>query len=498
MGFVQAVNSDGYRKALEQSKAQGKLLVVDFYAVWCGPCKMIAPILETLASVHQDVMFIKIEEKEGREVMQEVGISAFPTFHFYLEGVKVHELRGANQQAITQAIIQYKAQAKPKTPFTGAGKSLGGSAGSIDDVRAARLSKLGSANLPSTTAPTSTPSLTPSHTTPSILQPNAQLLHVLVNEMGFSAARAEAALIHTNNQDLESAIDWLSSHDGTDDEVQVLPSAPSTAAAASTTSEEDAAIAVAQADADALAEASHQPKKKLTEAEVQALLVRRRAEKAEEAKVRERELEIKRREEGKKTSEMAEELAAIQRKREIEKIKAEQAASIKERQRIRIELLKDKLEKTSDPVLQDSLMKQIQALVNPVAATAESTSVVTAESSMEASLTAISAFKMNDVGKTSAQTLRVLCLNALEKGRPSPNDAAAQEASTKYRSINLDNPKIKERIVGVTGALGFLRAAGWSKDDATSSFRVTDDAWNEDLLKLAVASIDKAFASHLF
>ena len=64
--------------ALEE--AGDKLVVIDFFATWCGPCKMIAPKIEEWASEMDNVVFVKIDVDENEEAAQEYNISAMPTF----------------------------------------------------------------------------------------------------------------------------------------------------------------------------------------------------------------------------------------------------------------------------------------------------------------------------------------------------------------------------------------------------------------------------------
>lgn len=55
------------------SRAGGKLVIVDFYADWCGPCKAIAPVFERLSDQHTDALFVKVNEKNGRDLILEKG-----------------------------------------------------------------------------------------------------------------------------------------------------------------------------------------------------------------------------------------------------------------------------------------------------------------------------------------------------------------------------------------------------------------------------------------
>lgn len=76
------------------------LVVVDFHAVWCGPCKAIAPAIEELSTKHTNVKFYKVDVDEVSDVAAENGISAMPTFLFLKAGNKIETVRGANPSAI--------------------------------------------------------------------------------------------------------------------------------------------------------------------------------------------------------------------------------------------------------------------------------------------------------------------------------------------------------------------------------------------------------------
>jgi thioredoxin 1 len=65
----------------------GKPVLVDFYADWCGPCKMMAPILkETKDALGEKVTIIKIDVDRNREVAQQFGIQGVPTLMVFLNG----------------------------------------------------------------------------------------------------------------------------------------------------------------------------------------------------------------------------------------------------------------------------------------------------------------------------------------------------------------------------------------------------------------------------
>ena len=55
------------------------IVLVDFYADWCGPCKMVAPIIEELSQEKENVKFIKVNVDNHEEIAKEYGIMSIPT-----------------------------------------------------------------------------------------------------------------------------------------------------------------------------------------------------------------------------------------------------------------------------------------------------------------------------------------------------------------------------------------------------------------------------------
>jgi len=83
----------------------GKLVCVDFYAEWCGPCKLIAPTVANFATQEfTDVAFYKLNIETVPEVAQECSIRAMPTFILFRDGKTVSEVVGANPDALRAAI----------------------------------------------------------------------------------------------------------------------------------------------------------------------------------------------------------------------------------------------------------------------------------------------------------------------------------------------------------------------------------------------------------
>jgi thioredoxin 1 len=68
---------------LEQLKLNKQKLLIDFFAEWCGPCKMIIPKLESFESDFQDIKFVKIDIDKNRDYVMELGIRSVPTIMIY-------------------------------------------------------------------------------------------------------------------------------------------------------------------------------------------------------------------------------------------------------------------------------------------------------------------------------------------------------------------------------------------------------------------------------
>lgn len=115
-----------------------RLVVVDWSAPWCGPCRAIAPVFERLATRFSTVTFVKVDTEEtaaNAQLAAQYMISAYPTFHYLLGQRVMHSFSGANATAIENNIKKYLAvisseKSNSNVPPGSAGSSTGGSSGS--------------------------------------------------------------------------------------------------------------------------------------------------------------------------------------------------------------------------------------------------------------------------------------------------------------------------------------------------------------------------------
>lgn len=86
-----------------------QLVVVDFWAEWCSPCRMLSPIIEELAKDNADVVIGKIDASENGKAAMDYGITSIPCIVFIKNGKEVGRLRGVQSKSALQAKInEYK------------------------------------------------------------------------------------------------------------------------------------------------------------------------------------------------------------------------------------------------------------------------------------------------------------------------------------------------------------------------------------------------------
>jgi hypothetical protein len=498
---------------------------------------MFAPTFESMAlrekSGKNQVLFLTVCESDSSDAVQARGIRAFPTFHFYFNGNKIDELTGANEMNLLAAIEKHRGLAAPMA-FSGQGHSLSASPGSSsasspppsgltvggtskqsnEEMRAARLRTLGlGAGAGGGGTVTAEQKRAAQLADPASVE--------LIVSMGFTQRQAITALTSGGNpgNDIEMAITFIEAQQLGNDFVPPpsttsassfsstngKPTSTSTTAVPSNdTSETNADSSSSAADfssvpmteaeekeandaadaADVAAGGSSGVKQKLTMAQLEERVRAMRAAKAAKAKEEARLNELKRREDGKKKNETTDQVQALQRKAEAERIQRARDFDLKEKNRLKLEMLKDKAEREAKlhGHASDETMAAIKLMVEgkPPPPSLVGPELITAI------VNGLCLQKVGNAGRLAADLMRKMMDNVVNNlGEP------------KYRLIKLTNKLVAERIIPVTGAQKLLTTVGFEKEETPDGpvLKLSDDNVDLDLLKIAIKAIDDSILS---
>lgn len=90
---------------VDELRAEGKKLLVDYWAKWCGPCKALIPRLEALESQYPDVTFVKVDVDENMDAALDLGVRTVPTIMIYNGEELVNRSLGANNDIVYKNIL---------------------------------------------------------------------------------------------------------------------------------------------------------------------------------------------------------------------------------------------------------------------------------------------------------------------------------------------------------------------------------------------------------
>lgn len=116
-----------WKKYVQQGTQQKKIVVVDFTATWCGPCKTMAPVFEKLSDTYTNAIFLKVDVDENQDLASDFGVSGIPAFHLLKDGQKVDEVIGSNAAGLEAMVKKHYT----KGTFQGQGHTLGSSSSNI-------------------------------------------------------------------------------------------------------------------------------------------------------------------------------------------------------------------------------------------------------------------------------------------------------------------------------------------------------------------------------
>ena len=91
---------------IQQTINDNDIVLVDFWAEWCGPCKRFGPVFETSSEQHPDVVHAKVDTDAEQELAAELNISSIPTLMAFREGVLVFSQAGALPGPALEQVLQ--------------------------------------------------------------------------------------------------------------------------------------------------------------------------------------------------------------------------------------------------------------------------------------------------------------------------------------------------------------------------------------------------------
>lgn len=101
--MVKELNSGNF----DAEVAKGTTLV-DFWAAWCGPCMMLAPVIEEISEANKEVKFCKLDISAEQEIAGKYGVMSIPTLVLFKDGEEVDRLVGAYPREIIEKWIKEK------------------------------------------------------------------------------------------------------------------------------------------------------------------------------------------------------------------------------------------------------------------------------------------------------------------------------------------------------------------------------------------------------
>ena len=102
MPIIEIENANVFRAALEST---GGLIVIDFFAPWCGPCRALSPTFQDIANSFPNVLVIKANVDALPDIAAEYNVSKLPTIVYVRQGREIDRVVGSDRGAIASKVI---------------------------------------------------------------------------------------------------------------------------------------------------------------------------------------------------------------------------------------------------------------------------------------------------------------------------------------------------------------------------------------------------------
>lgn len=93
------------KENFEEIKNSGKTVLLDFYADWCGPCKMVGPLISQIADEHEDIAVVKVNVDDEMDLAEKFGVASIPTIILFKDGKEAKKNIGAMSKAQLEEFI---------------------------------------------------------------------------------------------------------------------------------------------------------------------------------------------------------------------------------------------------------------------------------------------------------------------------------------------------------------------------------------------------------
>jgi len=101
-------NKQEYEDFIKSPENKDKLIVIDFHAQWCGPCRKMNPALRKFVDKYPEVIFAKVDVDDAEPLAEQEKVDVMPTFFFIKNGNKLHVISGSNEQDVEDKIKELK------------------------------------------------------------------------------------------------------------------------------------------------------------------------------------------------------------------------------------------------------------------------------------------------------------------------------------------------------------------------------------------------------